>query len=53
MHSIFTFEQRFSNPKRFFGLGERKDSFFLQDSTVYALYNNDNNLQDSFETYGD
>jgi hypothetical protein len=53
MHSIFTFEQRFSNPKRFFGLGERKDNFFLQDSTVYALYNNDNNLQDSFETYGD
>lgn len=31
----------------FFGLGERKGEFFLNNRTTYALYNNDNNIIDA------
>ena len=30
------------------GLGERKGEIFLKNGTKYALYNNDNDLPDSF-----
>lgn len=44
-HSVFNFVQNMSSG--FFGLGERKGEFFLNNRTTYALYNNDNNIIDS------
>jgi hypothetical protein len=52
-HNVFNFEQRFSKKGRFFGLGERKGEFFLQDDTQYQLYNNNNNLRSSVGAMGD
>lgn len=43
---MLTFIQPLSNPDRFFGIGERKGNFFLDDGYQYSLYANANNLND-------
>ena len=34
------------------GLGERKGNYFLENSTTYALYNNDNRLPQAYQAHG-
>ena len=43
---MVNFAQPESNPKRFFGLGERDGPFFLTDKTRYSLFTNSQNLKD-------
>lgn len=51
-HNVFKCEYRNSEPKRFFGMGERQGEFFLQNGTTYAFYNNDNNVADQKTSEG-
>ena len=48
---IFNFDLPNTKEDMFAGLGERKGDFFLQNSTTYALYTNDNGVQDSIQTH--
>jgi hypothetical protein len=48
---IFNFDLPNTNEKYISGLGERKGSFFLENSTTYAFYNNDNNVGDSYQAH--
>jgi hypothetical protein len=41
---IFNFDLPNTQEKYVSGLGERKGSFFLENGTTYAFYNNDNNV---------
>lgn len=43
---MYNYKMPGSDPKSFFGLGERNGNFFLQDNYQYTLYNNNNNLSD-------
>ncbi len=51
-HNVLNWEYRNSYPDRFFGLGERKGRFFLENGTTYAFYNNDNNVPDQTTSEG-
>ncbi len=42
--NILNFEYPESNPNIFYGWGERKGKFFLEDNTRYSLYSNNNNV---------
>jgi hypothetical protein len=48
-HSVFNWQMLWHEYNRFFGIGERKGTFFLQNHTTYALYNNDNNALPSYQ----
>ena len=45
-YAMFSFVQPGANPDRFFGIGERKGEFYLQDNYQYSMYNNNHNLDD-------
>jgi hypothetical protein len=47
--NVFNFISPSSNADRFFGVGERKGEFFLQDRHTYSLYNNRENAEKSFQ----
>ena len=49
---IFNFDLPNTREKYTSGLGERKGSFFLENGTTYALYNNDNRLALSNQSHG-
>ena len=49
---IFNFDLPNTREKYVSGLGERKGSFFLENGTTYAFYNNDNNVEDSYQAHG-
>jgi hypothetical protein len=47
--NIISFRYPCSDPDKFFGWGERKGNFFLQDNTQYSLYSNPNNIEDKMQ----
>lgn len=49
---IFNFDLPNVREKYTSGLGERKGTFFLENGTTYALYNNDNRLASSYQAHG-
>lgn len=46
---MFSFMQPNTDPDKFFGIGERKGEFFLQDGYQYSLYTNNHNLDDMWQ----
>lgn len=45
-YAMFTFLQPNTDGDKFFGIGERKGSFYLKDNYQYSMYTNNLNLED-------
>ena len=49
---MFSITHPNTDPQKFFGIGERKGEFFLQDNYQYSMYTNNHNLKDIVQTNG-
>ncbi|CDW91804.1 maltase-intestinal-like [Stylonychia lemnae] len=50
--NLVNYQQPSSDQNVFYGIGERNGQFFLQDKYTYALFNNDNNIPNNYQSNG-